>query len=322
MDREHEEGSVSFRLKRPGPAPRGQEGHATHAEDTGGQRDGDDGRGRRRAEPGRAGAGGGAADAGGGARGRGGRLRGAVRGGARRAGARRGGAERPRAAAEGDGGSRDPGGAGAAGGRPAGGRRREADVPEPDPAAVRAAVAEGGRGAAAAVPARAVDRRLPAGALRAARGGRGRAVADGDRAADEGVGGGVRRVPAARPGGPGLRLRLGGRGPLQHPSRGRPALHPGHHRGAAGRHEGGDRRRGWVSREHRELADGAARPQAAGDAGPGRGGRRPRARLLGGGPGCLARDPGRDLLGPSDRQRAGQAADSGSSRRRSGRCTP
>ncbi len=108
----------------------------------------------------------------------------------------------------------------------------------------------------------------------AARRGRGRAVADGDRAAGQGLGGRVRGVPAAGPGGPGLRLRLGGRGPLQHPPRRRPALHAGRDRGAAGRDEGGDRGRGWVSGEHRELADAAARPEAAGDARPGPGGRR------------------------------------------------
>ena len=109
---------------------------------------------------------------------------------------------------------------------------------ELDPAAVHAAVAAGGGSSAAAVSARVVDGRLPRGAAGAAWRGRFGPESDEHRAADGVVGRGVPGVPAPGPVRERLRLRVGRRDPLQHPSGRRPALHAGGARGASGRDEG------------------------------------------------------------------------------------
>ena len=72
--------------------------------------------------------------------------------------------------------------------------------------------------------------------------------------------------------------------------------------------QGGGRPRGRLSGKRRELAHRAARSQAARDARPGPGDRRRRAGLLGGRARGVAGDGRATLLGPPDRQRAGQAA--------------
>ena len=119
-----------------------------------------------------------------------------------------------------------------------------------------------------------------------------RAVADGDRPTDQGVGGGVRGVPGGATCRTGITSTSGRTGSTSTSWSKMIGSAPWSVIGArAGRHQGGDRGRGRVPGEHRESADGAARPEATGDAGAGCGGRRPRARLLGGGPGRLARVP-------------------------------
>ena len=70
--------------------------------------------------------------------------------------------------------------------------RRAPEVQLEDPARVRAALAEGQRRAAGALPARALDRRLPPGAGAAARRGRRRPVAVDDQPAVQGLGGRAR----------------------------------------------------------------------------------------------------------------------------------
>src|SRR5581483_8069793 len=83
-----------------------------------------------------------------------------------RARPRPGGAKRPRPTPEPGRGSRCTRGEGTAGGRPLGRRehREAVSVPKRDPAAVRPPLPEGGRGAAASVPARAFLQGLRAGA--------------------------------------------------------------------------------------------------------------------------------------------------------------
>ena len=173
----------------------------------------------RRADPGRGGPGRRATDAGDGP-GAGDRpVRGCPRGRARRERSAAGRPQRPGADPHGDLRSGDDPGPGAAGERPAGGRgRRTAEVHQPDPAAVHASVAAGGRGAAGAVSARVVDGRLPGGASGAARRGRGGPESDEHLAADGGLGGGVPGVPEPGHVGSRLRVRVGGRHSLQRPS--------------------------------------------------------------------------------------------------------
>src|SRR5207249_2235704 len=73
------------------------------------------------------------------------------------------------------------------------------------------------------------------------------------------------------------------------------------------RHQGSRRARGRLPGECGELAHAAAGSPASGAAGPGAGGRRRRAGILGGRAGRVARDGRATLLGASDRQRVGQA---------------
>ena len=124
-------------------------------------------------------------------------------------------------------------------------------VHESDSAAVHASFAEGGRGSADSVSAGAVDGRLPGSAAGAAGRGGGGAERDEHHASDGELGGGVRGVPAPGPVGVRLRLRVGGRDPLQHPAGRRPAVHAGADRGASGRDEGAGGARGG----YRESAE-------------------------------------------------------------------
>lgn len=126
--------------------------------------------------------------------------------------------------------------------------------------------AQGGRGAAAHVPARHELGRLrpcPGGVLRLRR----RLVCVGHHPAHQAMAGrpaSLRRAPARRPG---LRVHLGGRHPLQRPPGGGTPVRPGH-RGRAGRRDqgaGGHHRR--PSGVGRQLGGPAAGPQAPGHAG-------------------------------------------------------
>src|SRR5258708_6080787 len=78
-------------------------------------------------------------------------------------------------------------------------------------------------------------------------------------------------------------------------------------RRAPGRDQGSRRARGRLPGECGELAHAAAGSQTPGAAGPGAGGRRRRAGILGGRARGLAGDGGAALLGTSSRERAGQA---------------
>ena len=112
--------------------------------------------------------------------------------------------------------ARDHDGGGAGRGTGAAGRRppRKRTLHLVHPAAVHAALAESHRGAAAPLPARAVDRRLRAGALGLLRL-RGRTLRLHRAAADRGLAGGARSLAAAQPGRGRLRLSLGRWRPLQ-----------------------------------------------------------------------------------------------------------
>ena len=92
---------------------------------------------------------------------------------------------------------------------------------------------EGDRGAAAAVPARPVHRGLRPGAGRRSSGPRPGCRRRSITRLTDAVAGRAAAFAAARPGRPGLRLRVGRRRPLQRPPRRRPAVHPGHRRGRA-----------------------------------------------------------------------------------------
>ena len=109
-------------------------------------------------------------------------------------------------------------------------KRVEAERPAPavhesDPAALHAPLTEGRRGAAHPLSAGAVDRRLSRSVAGVARRGRGRPECHQHRAPHGGVGRGVSPVPAAGSRRPRLRVCLGRRDSLQHPSRGRSPLH-------------------------------------------------------------------------------------------------
>ena len=108
-----------------------------------------------------------------------------------------------------------------------GGGRPAPAVHESYPAALHALLTEGRRGAAHPLSAGAVDRRLSRSVAGVARRGRGRPECHQHRAPHGGVGRGVSPVPAAGSRRPRLRVCLGRRDSLQHPSRGRSPLHAG-----------------------------------------------------------------------------------------------
>src|SRR5215211_4447258 len=158
-------------------------------------------------------------------------------------------------------------------------------------------LAEGGRGAAAAVPARAVGRRLrsSAGGLLRHRGG---AVGLGHHPAGGAVAGRAGRIRAAGPARGRLRVLLGRRGPLQRPPR-RPgtAVLPGHRRGACRWPQGAGRHRRRRARVGRCVGGTAARPAPAGNARAGGDGRRRSAGAVAGAWGGVPRHPRAALLG-------------------------
>ena len=199
--------------------------------------------------------------------GRGRRVRRAVRGRARRGRQAAGRPQRPRPRAPGDGRvghGRDPGAARQRQARRRGDRRAPA-VQLADPAGLRAAVAEGHRRAADALPARPVDRRLPPGAGAAARRGRRRACrrrrsAGCARTGRPSTSAFRDAVAALSP----LRVPVRRRRPrLGAPRRGRPAVPARRDRRARGRRQGAARGRGRLPREHRVVGRRDARPQGA-----------------------------------------------------------
>ena len=102
--------------------------------------------------------------------------------------------------------------------------------------------------------------------------GRGRAVADGDRRLTKGWEAeyaSFRRRDLATG-----HVYVWATGSLQHPARGRSVVHLVIIGARPDGTQGGDRGGGWVAGERRELADGAARPESTGAAGPVRGGQR------------------------------------------------
>ena len=86
-------------------------------------------------------------------------------------------------------------------------------------------------------------------------------------------------------------------------------MHAGPDGRAPRRHEGARRPGGRLPGERGELADLLRDLKRRGPASPGAGGRRRRAGVLGGRPRRVAGDGGATVLGPPDRQRAGQAPD-------------
>ena len=143
------------------------------------------------------------------------------------------------------------------------GDRRAPAVLLEDPAGVRAPVAEGHRGAADPVPARPVDRRLPAGARGSAGRGRLRPVAVDDQPAVQGVGDSPRPVPQAASRLQPLRLPVRRRGArVRPPRRGPEAVPAGRDWRARGRREGAAGSRGRLPRVHRLLGGRVPRHEA------------------------------------------------------------
>ena len=112
---------------------------------------------------------------------------------------------------------------------------------EPDSSALHAALAQGVRGVAGALPAGSLHGRFPRSVARSVRRRCVGPVAFDDHAADGRLGAGACGISKARPERARLRLRLGGRGPLPYPfGRGSP-VHPCHDWGSSRRDQGAPR---------------------------------------------------------------------------------
>jgi hypothetical protein len=157
---------------------------------------------------------------------------------------------------------------------------------------------ENHRGAALALSARALHRGLRARA-RPVPGLVSRAVGGGDHEADGAVAGRAARVRRPRPVRRRLRVPAGGRDPREHPAGGAQAVPAGHDRRPRRRPQGAHRPGRRVPGVRGVVGGPAARLRPPRHAGPGAGGRRRGAGVLGRAARGLPADPGTALLVPS-----------------------